>query len=495
MGDRGAARRHLLDLRALRHFPPPPALARDYRWTVRATVERELKLEADAGFVLPPLEGEPLETRVFTSTYHDTADGSLARAGITLRRRLENGVNLWQLKLPAGGDRIELEQHGGPAGPPDEMRRLLSAHLRNGPLIPVAQLRTRRSGVLVSSPAPAEVTLDEVTVLDGGRETESFREIEVELREGARNALGEIGKTLVAAGARAGNGSPKLFRVIGRPRADDTDALHARLREQYVAILANDPGTRLGTDPEALHDMRVATRRLRALLRTIRGLIRPGTADTLRSELGWLGRLLGGVRDYDVLLERLESEVEELEGEDLRAGRTLMRRLERERSRRRATLLRELDGARYFALLDELALAAESMPIENGTPLAELAAHDFKRARKAEKLLGEDPADAALHELRKKVKHARYAAELVDRKAAATFVDRAKEFQDVVGTHQDAIVTEQTLRELLGPRSTVAQGVAVGRLVERERGRRTDARTQWHDAWRRLERAGRKAWT
>src|SRR5438105_11199741 len=120
---------------------------------MRATIERELKLEADAGFVLPQRGGEPLATRVFTSTYHDTADGSLARAGITLRRRLENGVSLWQLKLPAADDRLELELHGGPVGPPEEMRRLLAAHLRNGPLTKVAQLRTRRSGVLVSSPA------------------------------------------------------------------------------------------------------------------------------------------------------------------------------------------------------------------------------------------------------------------------------------------------------------------------------------------------------
>lgn len=463
---------------------------------MRATLERELKLEADAGFELPDLSGEPLATRVFTSTYLDTEDGSLARVGITLRRRLENGLSLWQLKLPAAADRLELEQRGGPVGPPEEMRRLLAAHLRHGPLHQVAQLRTRRSGVLVSAPAPAEVTIDEVSVLDGRRVRSSFREIEVELRGGKRSALDSIGKTLLEAGARTGDGRPKLLRALDRPAEDQPpDAVHARLREQLDTILAHDPGTRLGTDPEALHDMRVATRRLRALLRTIRPLVGGGMTETLRSELGWLGRLLGDVRDLDVLLARLAPEVAELGPTDHRAGRALLRRLERERGRRRETLLKELDGARYFALLDELELAASSLPVSGSERLPELAAREFGRTRRAAKLAGDEPNDHVLHELRKRVKHARYAAELVEGKAAARFVERAKAFQDVVGAHQDAIVAEETLRGLLGPRSTAAQAVVVGRLVERERTRRRAARAEWRAAWQRLERCGRKAWS
>ena len=91
------------------------------------TAEYERKLEAPDGFELPELGGDPLETRVFTSVYSDVADGSLARAGITLRRRTERGLSAWQLKLPSADARLELEEPGGPIEPPDEMQALLVA--------------------------------------------------------------------------------------------------------------------------------------------------------------------------------------------------------------------------------------------------------------------------------------------------------------------------------------------------------------------------------
>ena len=76
---------------------------------METTVEYERKLEAPEGFELPDLGGEPLEPRVFTSVYYDTADRSLTQAGITLRRRTERGRGLWQLKLPSDEARLELE--------------------------------------------------------------------------------------------------------------------------------------------------------------------------------------------------------------------------------------------------------------------------------------------------------------------------------------------------------------------------------------------------
>ena len=74
--------------------------------------EYERKLDAPAGFELPAFEGEPLESRVFTSYYFDTEDYSLARSRITLRRRVERGTSTWQLKLPRADDRLEIGVRG-----------------------------------------------------------------------------------------------------------------------------------------------------------------------------------------------------------------------------------------------------------------------------------------------------------------------------------------------------------------------------------------------
>ena len=78
----------------------------------------------------------------------------------------------------------------------------------------------------------------------------------------------------------------------------------AVVRRQLAVLRDKEPGTRLGEDPEELHDMRVATRRLRAALALFAGVL-PVRAQTYREELGWLGRLLGEVRDLDVQQEGL----------------------------------------------------------------------------------------------------------------------------------------------------------------------------------------------
>src|SRR5581483_504698 len=181
---------------------------------MRATLERELKLDVRGeSFSLPDLPGEQLPPRTFTSTYHDTPTRSLARAGITLRRRLEKGKSVWQLKLPRSGNdgaRDELEAPGGPAGPPVSLKRLLSAHLRHGPLEPVATLRTHRSGVAVvaDSRRTADVTVDAVEILDAGRSAGAFTEIEVELVDGGEGDLEALGRLLRKAGARRSPGKP-----------------------------------------------------------------------------------------------------------------------------------------------------------------------------------------------------------------------------------------------------------------------------------------------
>ncbi|HUJ91218.1 MAG TPA: CYTH and CHAD domain-containing protein [Gaiellaceae bacterium] len=457
------------------------------------TAEHERKLDAPDGFELPQLGGSPLETRVFTSVYHDVADGSLARSGITLRRRTERGRSVWQLKLPSEDARLELEQPGGPGDPPQELRKLLAAHLRHGPVAPVAELRTRRRGQLVArNGTTAEVTIDEVAVMDALRVSDEFVEVEIELRTGDPARLDDIAEEVERAGAVPSGGLPKLFRALGLtgpPPApkEPFEALRALLQVQLTEILRHDPGTRLGTDPESLHDMRVAVRRSRALLRAGRRLI-AGDTDELNAELQWLGSVLGAVRDLDVLLGRLHEEAAGLGGDDTKAAEQLLRALERERRRDRTALLRALGSARYLKLLDRFQAELDALePSGDDVPLDALARRELKKLRKAVRALPEEPHDDELHRVRKLGKRARYASELAGR---AGVVRRAKALQDVLGEHQDAVVAEERLRALAAE-ATPEQALAAGRLVDRERIRRAETRAAWPAVWRKLKHASR----
>jgi CHAD domain-containing protein len=452
-----------------------------------ALAEYERKLEAPEGFELPDLGGSPLEPRVFTSVYHDTSDQSLARSGITLRRRTERGRSVWQLKLPAGDARLELEEEGGPALP-DSLAKLLAAHLRHGPVAPVAELRTRRHGSLVARKGTtAEVTIDDVAVMDAMRVVEEFVEIEVELKEGDPKRLATIAGELERAGAHPTNGTPKLFRVLHVAVEDETgsplEVLRGRLRAQLRTILAHDPGTRLGRDPESLHDMRVAVRRTRALLRTSKPLF-TNDVDAFAEELRLLGEKLGAVRDLDVLVERLRAEADGLDEKETRA---LLRALERKRTAARKALLRALDAERYLALLDRFAAEVDALaPSDNRDSLKDLAARQLKKLRTRAKATADDAADDELHALRKRGKRVRYAFELA---GDGSVVKRAKAFQDVLGEHRDSVVAEAVLLELAA--ASPEHGLVAGRLIERERARRGDVQSAWRTALKQLARAAR----
>lgn len=456
---------------------------------MRATSEHERKLDAPVGFRLPPLGGRPLEPRVFTSVYYDVPGGSLAAAGITLRRRIEHGRSVWQLKLPAEDSRLELEAEGGPRKPPPELLELLHAHLRHGPLERVAELRTRRRGELVArNGTTAEVTVDEVAVMDARKVRDKFVEVEVELRAGSPAQLDVLAGELAEAGAEPGSGRPKVFRALdhdspaSRSAESPFMALQAGLREQLREIERHDPGTRLGRDPESLHAMRVAVRRLRALLRAGKPLSAGDTGE-LDARLKQLGRVLGDVRDLDVLLERLDGEAAELGRDDAQQARALLRGLRSDRSRARRRLLTALRSDKYLSLLDDTARTLEELePSGEETSLDELAARAFAKVRKAVRRLPDEPTDEELHAVRKAGKRARYAAELAGRKKLAR---RAKRLQDVLGEHQDSVVSAERLRELAAG-APPAQALAAGRLIAREGERRADARAAWPKVWKRL---------
>jgi CHAD domain-containing protein len=391
-------------------------------------------------------------SRIFTATYHDTKDKRLARAGIVLRRRMENGKSVWEVEV---GNATRAAD-GGPGGPPEEILRLLTAPLRGRELVEVAKTRTRSDGDDV-----------ETAVLEGQHVITVVPDWKPRLP------------------------APAKRRTLKRS-APALDRFRAYMQEQVDELARHDPGARLGDDPERIHRMRVAARRARSALRTARPFVDKAWADELRAELKWLGGELSPARDLDVLIVALAPDAAQLG----KPAAPIVRLLEADRRRAQKRLARALESPRYVALLGELERAADAPRVRAvDAKLDKLARKDFKRLRKAVRALGKNPSDEALHDVRKRAKRARYSAELVGGKRVQRFVDEAKAFQDVVGEHQDAVVAQEQLTGIV-PRSKTPETVfAAGRLLERQRLRRRKARRGLPRAWKRFERRGRRAWS
>ena len=329
--------------------------------------------------------------------------------------------------------------------------------------------------------------------MEGQRVTQTFDELEIELVAGDQRALLAIERTLKRLGARRTDGRTKIARALGvdegklpKPRTDD-ERLRLFLAQRYVDLLAADPGVRLGADVEPVHDLRVAVRRLRAVLRAARPFVAVEWANRMREELDWLGRSLGPLRDLDVLTERLRQETNAFDDEDRAAFANAFVALSAGHDAARANAMAALDSERYLALLDALAGAPPLLEAEK--TLAQVAAREFRRLRMTMRDIGPHSPDELVHKARIRAKRLRYVAEVLGKKRV---VRRAKQFQDVVGEHQDAVVAEQRLRELASRVPDAA--VPLGRLIEREQTRRLRTRGDLANAWKRLSRAGSSAW-
>ena len=478
--------------------------------TVTSTVEREIKLAVDDHFRLPQLPGIPIPRRLLTSTYYDTSHYDLAHAGITLRHRVERGKQAWQLKLPLMKDRQEIEVVSRESRPPTTLRDLLFLHLGRRGLLPVATLRVWRTGIRVrmDNAAVAEVTLDHVSVKNNGVVFQRFRELEIERVNGHDSTLSDLEEQLRRAGGQDHDGRPKLFRALSLPAPnpepppapDAPVATHVKwaIARHVRLLLAHDPGVRLGREPESLHQMRVSTRRLRAVLRTVKPLLVPDWVDSLQNELRWLGQLLGSARDLDVQLAYFREESAALDVQDRRPLAQFIAHLEVQRKNVQEVLLSELKSPRYLDLTKRLQKATQDLTvIEQSITLRELAKNQFKKLLKAIHRLGTSPNNARLHEVRIKTKRARYAAELAEQtvgKPATRFIKEAGTVQDVLGIHQDAIQAEVYVRAFLKQSSSVRAAFVAGRMVERQRERRERAAKEIRTLWDELLKRGEKAW-
>jgi CHAD domain-containing protein len=266
--------------------------------------------------------------------------------------------------------------------------------------------------------------------------------------------------------------------VPSPPMSTDPGAIRLRemIEEQRQALLAHDPGTRLGDDPENLHQHRVAARRTRAFLRATRNALDPVWRRSLLGPLRELGGVTGPMRDLDVLLEHVRGELRGLGEPDRSGGDLLLALLEREHEMARRTLLAALDGIGYRLLHARLRL-----PPRLAAGLVAVVDR-----------LGKHPGENEIHALRIMLKRVRYAAELAapERKARREFLADAKVLQDLLGEHQDAVVVEQYLRASTVSDAASAAAFVAGRIAERQHTRRALVRERLPAAWKRLRKSG-----
>jgi CHAD domain-containing protein len=451
--------------------------------------ETETKYDAPAGGALPGLEQlpqvaavrEPEEQRL-EAEYYDTDDLRLIRAGITLRRRSGGGDAGWHLKLPAGADtrreiRRPLSSTARPV--PGELAGLVRAHTRDAPLRPVARMTTtRRRRILLDQAGEslAEVAADDVSAQTLGTTTalSRWQEVEVELTGGDRSLLGAADKLLRRDGLRPAGRAAKLERALSgwlpklphrpAPTASSSagEVVLAYFRANTETLMALDPMVRLDED-DAVHQMRVAARRLRCTLRSFQDVLAPAGTRGLAADLHWLGGMLGAARDGEVLAGHLEAGLRRAPVE-LRLGPVQARiqgHFASVRAAARTELLAALESERYFSLLDDLDALLDSPPFtaRAAQPAASVLPAAARRARRkmdrrmrrAWRAAPGPARNEALRRARKSARLARYASEAMVPAIggkARRFARQMKRIQSVLGEHQDSVITREVTRDL-----------------------------------------------
>ena len=280
---------------------------------------------------------------------------------------------------------------------------------------------------------------------------------------------------------------------------DIAEALSAVIGKATDAIRANEAGSRKGGDIEHVHQMRVATRRIRAYLKAAKPVLDADAADTLREDLAAVARALGAVRDLDVMIDRMHREAEGLGEPDTAALERLIGSLDAERDADRKVLVEVLDQPDYPSMLAELDDAAAEPPVADPwADLTDLAAAEWRRLARAQRKLedkfGDDPPDDDLHNLRIYGKRARYAAELLGKNSAVQrFLAALADLQEVLGDHQDACVLEDRLRTMVAASGDAAAALAAGRVIEGCRTRRRKARQDFPETYHAVQVAAAKA--
>jgi CHAD domain-containing protein len=506
-----------------------------------------LGLSGNEGFTL----GGP-DTRALVDSYLDTSDWRVFRCGYALRIRTvgdRSEATLKELRRrkqdPAKGleqgpiVRREITQPApkpeSPSSPSDPAFPSSFAALFSAPgpvadrlrlvlhpedLRVLAEIRTMRETfpLLREGRVDGEVTLDRSSLAaDAAHPEDQPCLVRVEIESAAEESgplLAFVGRLRTVAGVveaaetkfewalKARGLTPAWMQDLGQTEPDSSmtvgEVAYAVLRKQFASFLKHEPGTRLGEDPEHLHDMRVATRRMRAALRLFEGALPPRETTRLRRELRAVGWFLGQVRDLDVQSAQMEEWKTSLVTVGPDAMAPLLRLLGARRERARARLLRFLDSRRFTLLQGALSRrmrgssspgrSAAQLPIRVAGPILIRRAHR-KLVRVARGIDRSSPPEA-YHQVRIRGRRLRYALEFLEPvygPPARNLIDPLTEVQDVLGRHQDLQVALAILREL--SEKTALPGPArqaIGEMAQISAVRAENLRGDFPRTWRRL---------
>jgi triphosphatase len=474
--------------------------------------------------------------------YLDTDDWRLYRAGYSLRVRKRGGSSEATLKaLPSGGSlrrRVEITealpdgQDQSPLEAAGQVGRRVRDVSGSRPLHLLCEVRTSRRPYLVEvGAARAEVVLDETTIpVANGSRPVRLRRVEVEMVDGAPEDLAAfVGELETGSGLRPATltkfeagllstgqsapALPDLGPTDAGPSRTLGDVAFAALRTHFHTFLRTEPGTRMGDDPDELHDMRVASRRIRAALSVFRQAL-PARSERLRQELGWIADGLGAVRDLDVQLERVQAWTQDVPAEG-EGGSEIVAALQEARRSVREELLRILDSARYARFVESFGVMLRRGPLRAQPPawlpvtvVAPGLLQERRRAvrKRFKRLRHADEQAPALHAVRIRCKRLRYLLEFLgdvypqEIPGVAAGLVKA---QDLLGLYQDSIVGAGRLRDLALAREDPLSPAAVfllGRFTERYAGQGRRAARRFSNgtspvggaAWKRLAKAMKK---
>src|SRR5512147_2163816 len=295
--------------------------------------EVELKLELDPADV-PRIKSAPLlaaeslgqsEEQHLISTYFDTPDLALSKAGVFLRVREKDGHYLQTVKAMQSKadliDRFEWEWEISGAAP--DLRVVdgtplhsLLTRARRASLQPLFETRMRRTLRRVAhGGSEIEVAIDEGEIVAGARKV-PISEVELELKGGNAAELFSLARALAATLplrlaiktkaergfellSKADVAVEKASEVEIKPAMTAAEAFRAIARSCLRQIIVNEPAMIAG-DAEALHQMRVGLRRLRAARSIFADVVADGGEDKIKGELKWITQELGPARDLDV---------------------------------------------------------------------------------------------------------------------------------------------------------------------------------------------------